>query len=343
MGLGGHLLWTSVIRSLHEESGRRVRVCHRPMVSDLVAGRLYRGEVSLAEDPVFHGNPRIEFPPLVEKSSWALRADRAVDAAIRRLGLAGVYERLVLALSKARTRRLGSLDAHIDLQRHSYVLRETRERMVWKKGGHIIDIILANYGVRARDHRCEMYFSEAEEREVTAICKTFGIGDEFVVIEPNSKDTWFGDLRAWPIDRWQAVLERVAAGGRYQVVQVGEGGGHELRDAINLSGRIPVRLAICLMKRARLFLGLEGGLMHAANAAGVAAVIVWGGLTLPDFAGYREMHRVLCTYVECAPCGLRGGCPYSKKCLTGIPVDDVVDAVRQSLPGAFARVEPASS
>jgi ADP-heptose:LPS heptosyltransferase len=91
------------------------------------------------------------------------------------------------------------------------------------------------------------------------------------------------------------------------------------------------------MKRSQLFLGLEGGLMHTANAVGVPAVIVWGGLTLPEFAGYHELHAIVHRRVECAPCGLRGNCPYGRKCLTGVGLDEVwerVDSMTECSIGA---------
>ena len=42
---------------------------------------------------------------------------------------------------------------------------------------------------------------------------------------------------------------------------------------------------------------------------------------------------MVCHYVECAPCGLRGDCPFEKKCLTSIQVDEVYLAVEQALAG----------
>ena len=95
MGLGGHVLWTAAARTLHEVSGVPVRFCLAPQLTDLLSGRLYRGDVSLAADPVFAHNPRLECPPATPKSLFAQRVDRFADAAIRRLGFHAAYERLV--------------------------------------------------------------------------------------------------------------------------------------------------------------------------------------------------------------------------------------------------------
>lgn len=338
MGFGGHLLWTAAIRRLHEASGHPVRVCYAPLPSDLLAGRLYRSDISLADDPVFQGNPRIEYPPVTAKSTLSRAVDRFGMATIRTLGLADHYERMVFRRSQLQAKRTGRIDAHIDMRLHSYVERELPDRMIWKTGGHIVDIILAGFGERSAEHQGEMYFSAAEETAAALISRQHGLDGGFVVIEPNSKADWFGDLRAWPIERWQAVVTQIASAGQCRVVQVGQSGGHLLRDVIDLRGQLPVRTTMALMKRARLFLGIEGGLMHAASAVGVPSVIVWGGLTLPEFAAYPDRHRVLCSYVECAPCGLRGGCPYEKKCLTTIHPSGVLDAVRKAAPSVLAEV-----
>lgn len=335
MGLGGHVLWTAAARTLYEVSGRPVRVCLSPQLTDLLSGRLYRRDVSLSADPVFAHNPRLEYPPTADKSALARRVDYVADAVKRRLGLDAAYERLVFLLATRRWRSRGQFDVHIDLDLHSYAAEERPDRMVWKSGGHIVDILLATYGQTARTHQGELYFTSEEEQATDAFCQTHGLTADFVAIEPNSKASWFGDLRAWPVERWQEVVDRIVSAGRYPIVQLGEQGGQALAQTIDLRGKLPVRLAMCLMKRARLFLGQEGGLMHVARALDVPSVIVWGGLTLPEFAAYKDAHRVLCTYVDCAPCGLRGGCPYGKKCLTSIQVAAVVEAVHDVLPSAL--------
>ncbi len=329
MGLGGHLLWSSVVRRLHEDSGNQVRVGYRPGLTDLLRGELHDTSRSIRNDTIFRDNPRIYAQPVVEKSSLFIVVDRAVIAVLRLLGLLWAYERFIFWLACQMRHRSGVWYAHIDMRLHSYVRQETPDRMVWKEGGHIIDIVLANYGLIAGDYQCEMYFSPDEEEAVDRLQESLKLSTAFVVVEPHSKSQWFGDLREWPFERWERVVKWLRDQ-NYPVVQIGEGGNSVLEGAIDITGRTSFREAVLLMQRARLFLGQEGGLMHAANAVDVPSVIVWGGLTLPEFAGYRK-HRVLCTHVECAPCGLRGNCPYDKKCLTSVEPGDVISAVSETL------------
>jgi hypothetical protein len=329
MGLGGHVLWTAVIRNLHEQDGRPVRVCLTPQLSDVLAGAVHRRDVSLREDPVFRHNPRIEFLAPRDKTPLAKSLDRVFEGVLRIPAARQVYERAVYAAADWRGRREGRRYAHVDMRRHSYVARERRDRMVWKSGGHIVDIILRSFDARGTTHQGELHFTAEEEATAARNRVRFGLTRKFVVVEPHSKEDWFGDLRAWPFERWQQAIDRVRAvhGGEYTLVQMGEGGRPAVRGILDLSGQLPFRESAALLKQASLFLGQEGGLMHVADAIGVPSVIIWGGLTLPEFACYPERHTILCARVPCAPCGLRGGCPFEKRCLTEIHTDTVTGAV----------------
>ena len=340
MGLGGHLLWSSVVRRLQEDSGNQVRVSYLPGFTDLLRGRLHDASRSVRNDTIFSENPRIEPQPRTKKSRILITVDRAIISALRLLGLLSAYERFIFWIVCQVRYRFGVWHAHIDMRLHSYAARETEDRMVWKEGGHVIDIILANYGLIARDYECEMYFSPREEESVDRLQESLKLATDFVVIEPYSKSHWFGDLREWSFERWERVVKSVREQ-NVPVVQIGEGGRPILEGAIDMTGRTSFREAVLLMKRARLFLGQDGGLMHAANAVNVPSVIVWGGVNLPDFIGYRK-HTVLCRHVDCAPCGLRGDCPYDKKCLTTVEASEVISTVSGMLASSKVKIVKAN-
>lgn len=328
MGLGGHLLWSSVIRTLHQKSRRPVTVSYLPLLSDIVARRLHDGGRSLDTDEIFRNNPRIAFPPAMPKSRRQQQLDRVFLGVLHHSRLRRPYERIVF---RAAHRNAPGFHVHVDMELHSYAKKVTRRRMEWREGGHIIDILAGDFGVSAVDHRCELYFTSDEMAASMEDRRRLGLDGEYVVVEPNSREGWFGDLRTWPFERWQALADALQAELRCRLVQIGEAASRPLDGVLNLSGLLPFRRSALLMKQARLFVGQEGGLNHVANAVDVPSVMIWGGLTLPEFAAYKEFHTVVCTYVECAPCGLRGDCPFGKKCLTSIAPGDVLSAVRTAL------------
>jgi len=79
-----------------------------------------------------------------------------------------------------------------------------------------------------------------------------------------------------------------------------------------------------MIARSKLFLGTEGGLMHAANAVKTRALVVWGGLTEPLFASYPGKDEIIHVGAPCAPCGLLGKCPNNHRCMRDITIEQVI-------------------
>jgi heptosyltransferase-3 len=76
-------------------------------------------------------------------------------------------------------------------------------------------------------------------------------------------------------------------------------------NVISLAGQTTIFQATEVIQRSALFLGLDGGLMHIAAAAGKPSLSLWGPSN-PLLYGYEKMnpekHRVVSLYLGCAPC-----------------------------------------
>lgn len=99
---------------------------------------------------------------------------------------------------------------------------------------------------------------------------------------------WFG--KTWPLDRFASTAKRLIAedgpmaGGRLVIL----GGPEDIRyvdelrrslprdQVLDLTGQIDLLTAYALLKRARLFIGNDSGLMHLAAAAGCPTVGLFG-------------------------------------------------------------------
>ena len=99
---------------------------------------------------------------------------------------------------------------------------------------------------------------------------------------------WFG--KTWPIDRFASTAKRLIAedgplaGGRLVIL----GGPEDVRyvdelrrslprdQCLDLTGQLDLLTAYALLKRARLFVGNDSGLMHLAAAAGCPTVGLFG-------------------------------------------------------------------
>lgn len=188
---------------------------------------------------------------------------------------------------------------------------------------HIVDQLLLQCGLgRGRtERRPEMYFSL---EELSRFSREFPAGA--AVVCPVGKQSHASDRKEWGSDRFQRVVE---ARPDLEWVQVGGAADPLLPGVVDRRG-LRIRDTAGLLRQSRLFLGLEGGLMHLARAVDVPAVIVYGGAVDPAVSGYPQ-HVALWRRPACSPCfrshGPMSPCPHDRECLTAIPVADVLEAL----------------
>ena len=85
------------------------------------------------------------------------------------------------------------------------------------------------------------------------------------------------------------------------------------------------REALQVLSKAKLFVGTDGGLHHAAAALGIPSVVIWTGFTSPRHLGY-DTHRNIHDGSE--PCGTYDSvCQHCLLKSKAITVEQVLDAV----------------
>ena len=176
-----------------------------------------------------------------------------------------------------------------------YIAEKRRDRWVWND-------VFPEPG--------EIYLTEAERAQAIPAA---------VVIEPNLKPAANPNKR-WR--HWQAVVDALPG---LNWIQMGQG--PVLRGAWHV--RTPTFRDACgVMSQARLYVGHEGGLHHAAAALGVRGVVVFGGYISPAQTGYR-MHRNL--FTGGVPCGSRLPCEHCRQSMDAISVEWVLDEIHNML------------
>jgi ADP-heptose:LPS heptosyltransferase len=259
--------------------------------------------------------------------------DLAFAGFLKVTGIRKAYERAIFTLAERLRKPDANRLVHVDMLIHSYAAEEFKTHFVWKQDGHAIETILHGFGIAPDSFRPELYLAEKEQRRVAEVLADAGVIGPFVVCEPDSNPEWFGELRSWPREQWVELVRRLhVARPDITVVQVGVPGTPAMPDVVDIRGRTTFREAAALIARSALFIGTEGGLMHAARAVDAKALILWGGVTLPEFAGYPASHRIICHRVACAPCGQFGWCDKGHVCMRGISVEETLKAALECLP-----------
>lgn len=332
---------TASAAAYRAHSGRRIALVKRPGLSDLLRLRLYKPSDEATASPIFAGNPDIVLP--VASDGWLRprldRLDGFIWRALSRLSLEPWLDQVLQRLCRRHASKTGLRYVYHDTIRFSYAAETLPDRMIWEDAPNAVAGVLKGFAEDERPPQVHpqlpgvFHGLDREIAEVGGMLAGEGLAaGAFIVIEPSTNLAWFGDLRAWPMDNWQELIDDLkTAFPNVEIVQIGVDQGELLDGVRDWRGRTTFRQAAALIKLGKLFVGTEGGLMHAARAVEAPAVIIWGGLTLPTFAGYPDRHAILVNEVDCAPCGLCGACPFDKACIRGISADFAFDAVAQAL------------
>jgi ADP-heptose:LPS heptosyltransferase len=114
-------------------------------------------------------------------------------------------------------------------------------------------------------------------------------GKDFVLVEPSMLQ-WktYAANKDWGRDNFQAVVDRLRAAGE-TVLQFKFKRGAEMLKGAMKARTLSFREAMGVLKNAKLYIGPEGGMHHAAAALGIPAVVIFGGWIPPSVTGY-DMH-----------------------------------------------------
>jgi hypothetical protein len=147
-----------------------------------------------------------------------------------------------------------------------------------------------------------------------------------VMVEPNGKALGHRN-KLWIWERWQEFVHQ--AGQEVDFVQCGAPGVPWLNGSVTRVSTPTFRHACAVLAVSKAFVGCEGGLMHAAAAVGVPAVVLFGGFISPAVTGYKT-NRNLFTGSGLG-CGMRTDCAHCRKAMEAITVLDVIQQLGEVL------------
>ena len=151
----------------------------------------------------------------------------------------------------------------------------------------------------------------------------------------------YGPAKRWPAERFIAATGKIQERTKCVWLILGGAGDVEIANRIelglrsqtaelrNLTGQTSLRELCALLKLCRVLLANDTGPMHVAAAVGTRVVVPFGS-TAPELTGPgspgETRHGLLKSDAPCSPC-FRRECPIDFRCMTGIGVDQVVEAV----------------
>jgi heptosyltransferase-2 len=152
----------------------------------------------------------------------------------------------------------------------------------------------------------------------------------------------FGPSKLWPAERYAAVADSLEEDLGAQCLLLTGPGEESVRDAVMATAKRPLlryddkRTGIEMLKAAISRLDLlicnDSGTRHIAVAFKVPTVCIMGPTSPAYSNGPYERGKVLRIDVDCGPCQ-KPVCVTDHRCMTGISVNCVLDAVREILRG----------
>jgi ADP-heptose:LPS heptosyltransferase len=184
--------------------------------------------------------------------------------------------------------------------------------------------------------------AETERRVAALLAEKKLSPDALILLHPGPSWT----VKEWPLAHWTALVAALRERGFTNIAQLGVGRymnfGQVAVDAIpgtvSLVDALSVEECLATIARAKLFIGIDSGLLHLAACTRTPAVAVWGP-TSPQFFYAPELREnFVVSTVACQGCYHRlprlhwvTGCPHDIECMRTLPVAGVLAACRRQL------------
>lgn len=189
------------------------------------------------------------------------------------------------------------------------------------------------------DRRLVLAMSNDAETSVRALMARHDFkAKEFIHIHPTSR--WL--FKCWELDKYVALINSLQEMGE-RIVLTAAPAEHELqfaasitsqlkRPLVDLCGKLNLKQLAAITRQAKCFVGVDSVPMHIASAMETPVVVLFGPSGDLEWGPWQVKARVLTSNHSCRPCGM-DGCGNGKvsECLTTIPVEEVLNAIRQIL------------
>lgn len=149
------------------------------------------------------------------------------------------------------------------------------------KNKHLIDAMAESIGINLNpDERRPFIYLSRKEIEKQSWAKGW------IAVQSSSTSYWTVN-KHWISGRMQEVVNYLVKND-IKVVHLGSKDDEPLNNVKDIRGQTSLREAAAILKNCRLFIGLEGGLVHLAKAVDTKSIVIYTGYTTPAETGYSD-------------------------------------------------------
>lgn len=173
---------------------------------------------------------------------------------------------------------------------------------------------------------------EIRENQVSENIRTVVQEDKKIVIHVGAKKRY----RDWGLENFTSLIEKLNQD-RWHVFLIGKGKeeekrGRHLRDRLDIhdcTGKLAIKEILFLISHADVYFGADSGPLQLASLTKTPIVAIYGP-NIPEISGpYRKENvKIIQLKLDCIPCAQKS-CKYDEiRCMEGIQVSDVYQAIK---------------
>jgi heptosyltransferase II len=201
--------------------------------------------------------------------------------------------------------------------------------------------ILTAIGVNDYDSEYGIFLNDKIKTKVEEILNRNGIYKDDIIIGIHPGSSEYLKNKRWPADRFLEVINYLSKKCNAKILLFG--GNNETRLAefilsqtegsvLNFTGQTDIITTAGLIKRCRLFISNDSGLMHIAAGVGTKVIAIFGPTNPVKNAPKGRDNIVVRKELPCSPCSkyINNECK-DMECLKRVTVDDVIKEIERSL------------
>jgi ADP-heptose:LPS heptosyltransferase len=159
-------------------------------------------------------------------------------------------------------------------------------------------------------------------------------------------------VKEWPRENWVQLIAALRAQGHTSIAQLGVGrymnfgqvAVEPIPGTVSLLDLLSIEECFTIIAQAKLFVGIDSGLLHIAACTRTPAIGLWGCTDPKNFYAADFRRDFIVSRVECAGCYHRlprlhwiTGCPHDIRCMKEMAVTPVLQACLEKLSSPTER------